>query len=830
MMKRLKRRAASWLAMVLVMSLIGGNLVVGAAPSETSSDAFREETENSVETEAESTKSGAEAGASEEEKRPDEEGDVTEESQTVEDTTEEKETEEKTTEEKTTEESFTEDTKEESMEETEESGETDESEGESSGEETGSEDTKETDPESSKERETESSGEETESESSEEVSEELIGQYFAEENPAEWLFYNTYIQGEGWQGADAKAGATSGRENSGKNIEALRIGLKQDLYPASGIRYRVHMQTYGWLDYTSGDSSGNIGSGKRTEAVQMTLSGSIASVYDIYYRTYVQDYGWLGWAKNGDQAGSMSCSKRLEAIQIVLVKKGGAAPGSTERPLVIPQGGATPSYPNTHVNTGNNKEDILAIAKTQVGYQIDSEGKTKYGSWYGNYINGDESFYASAAWCAMFVSWCADQAGISTDNFRFHSYTPTMRSWYLNRGRWFERDDTSYTPQRGDLIFFKYAGGNDNIVNHVGLVTGVSKDYVETIEGNTSDSVKERRYARSDSHIIGYAVPGYNKIGGSGNFGDSDATGKLIGYTAYVEGKGWDSIRYDEEQSGSVGSSKRMQALKVQLTNPVASGSVTYRVHMQTYGWQDWVKDGAVAGITNELKRMEAVQIKLTGEMANRYDIYYRTHVQTYGWLDWAKNGESAGSEGCSKRVEAIQIVLVPKGGKAPGSTQTPYRVKLNIAYTSHVQTYGWQDWVYNGGTSGTSGKSKRLEGIKIRLDNPTSLSAGVEYQTHVQTYGWENTWKKNGELSGTSGKSKRLEAIRIRLTGEMASKYDVYYRVHAQTYGWLGWAKNGEEAGTEGYSKRLEAIEIVLVLKGQAAPGSTANRYIKRG
>ena len=70
-------------------------------------------------------------------------------------------------------------------------------------------------------------------------------------------------------------------------------------------------------------------------------------------------------------------------------------------------------------------------------------------------------------------------------------------------------------------------------------------------------------------------------------------------------------------------------------------------------------------------------------------------------------------------------------------------------------------------------------------------VSGNIEYQSHVQTYGWEKSWKKNGQLSGTSGKAKRLEAVKIRLTGEMKNKYDVYYRVHAQSYGWLGWAKN---------------------------------------
>ena len=55
--------------------------------------------------------------------------------------------------------------------------------------------------------------------------------------------------------------------------------------------------------------------------------------YDIYYRVHSQTYGWLGWAKNGEAAGTEGFAKRLEAIQIVLVEKGGKAPGNTEKDI-----------------------------------------------------------------------------------------------------------------------------------------------------------------------------------------------------------------------------------------------------------------------------------------------------------------------------------------------------------------------------------------------------------------------------------------------------------------------------------------------------------------
>lgn len=107
---------------------------------------------------------------------------------------------------------------------------------------------------------------------------------------------------------------------------------------------------------------------------------------------------------------------------------------------------------------------------------------------------------------------------------------------------------------------------------------------------------------------------------------------------------------------------------------------------------------------------------------------------------------------------------------------------------------------------SGTSGKAKRLEAIQIRLGR--NINGGVRYKTHVQTFGWQN-WVSNGTTSGTSGLGKRLEAIQIELTGQAAQQYDIYYRVHVQSYGWLDWAKNGQMSGTSGLAKRLEESRL---------------------
>ena len=317
-------------------------------------------------------------------------------------------------------------------------------------------------------------------------------------------------------------------------------------------------------------------------------------------------------------------------------------------------------------------------------------------------------------------------------------------------------------------------------------------------------------------------------------------------YRTHVQSFGWQNPVTNGVMSGTSGKAKRLEGIEISVSGNENLG-IQYATHCQTYGWLPWSANGEMSGTTGEAKRLEAIEIRLTGADKDKYDVYYRVHAQSYGWLGWAKNGEPSGTAGYAKRLEGIQIVVVKKTEAAPGldyagvnaskgvHDSRAYIAKTNgtitipgstdstnIMYKTHVQSFGWQNWVLNGTMSGTSGKAKRLEGINIKLSN-AAYAGGIQYRTHVQTYGWEKEWRKDGAMSGTSGKAKRLEAIQIKLYGEMANRFDVYYRVHAQSYGWLGWAKNGEEAGTAGYAKRLEGIQIVLVPKGSAAP---ANNY----
>jgi len=299
-------------------------------------------------------------------------------------------------------------------------------------------------------------------------------------------------------------------------------------------------------------------------------------------------------------------------------------------------------------------------------------------------------------------------------------------------------------------------------------------------------------------------------------------------YQTHVQDVGWQGYVRNGEMSGTSAQSKRLEAIRMKMDLQGITGGIEYRTHVQDIGWQDWVANDALSGTSGQSKRLEAIQIRLTGEAADLYDVYYRVHAQNVGWMGWAKNGESSGTAGYSYRLEAIEVKLVLKGEAAPGDTAWRFIDKYEpvdaVQYKTHVQDVGWQPYVSNGAISGTSGESKRLEGIQIKLNN---IAGGIEYRTHVQDYGWMD-WASNDAMSGTSGQSKRLEAIQIRLTGAAADTYDIYYCVHAQNTGWLDWAKNGQSAGTAGFGYRLEAIQIVLVAKGGPAPGMTERAFVQ--
>ena len=85
----------------------------------------------------------------------------------------------------------------------------------------------------------------------------------------------------------------------------------------------------------------------------------------------------------------------------------------------------------------------MQIAQKEVGYKEQGNNITKYGEWYGMQ---DE-------WCNIFISWCANQAGISEDIIPKMAYVPSTANWFDAKGQYKNSKafGGNYTPQAGQL-------------------------------------------------------------------------------------------------------------------------------------------------------------------------------------------------------------------------------------------------------------------------------------------------------------------------------------------------------------------------------------------
>lgn len=145
---------------------------------------------------------------------------------------------------------------------------------------------------------------------------------------------------------------------------------------------------------------------------------------------------------------------------------------------------------------GDGAQKLINIAKKEIGNNERDGTHMKYETYMG--------FSGNAPWCAMFVSWCANQAGfIESGIIPKYAACRSGVSWFQNKNA-FHKEGSGYTPQPGDIVFFGPNGGS-----HTGIVVKSDANNVYTIEGNTSDRVAERTRPRATGYVYGYGTPAY---------------------------------------------------------------------------------------------------------------------------------------------------------------------------------------------------------------------------------------------------------------------------------------------------------------------------------
>ncbi len=143
------------------------------------------------------------------------------------------------------------------------------------------------------------------------------------------------------------------------------------------------------------------------------------------------------------------------------------------------------------ISTANNtRTKMVDLASNEIG----NEGGEKYWRWWG--------YDERVEWCAIFISWLADQNKLTKVIPKFQAVDEGIR--LFKEKKHYKSNKDKYIPQSGDIIFFDW--GANNIPDHVGLVEYVDGEYVYTIEGNSRDVCRRKQYELGAKEIYGYGT------------------------------------------------------------------------------------------------------------------------------------------------------------------------------------------------------------------------------------------------------------------------------------------------------------------------------------
>lgn len=118
------------------------------------------------------------------------------------------------------------------------------------------------------------------------------------------ISYSVRKSGGGWvDGSDGNQASTwNGTIACGAN--ALRVKILEAPIDGS-VQVQGYASGNGWTALgIDGTDAGPFSESAIFSGIKVSFTGDIQNYADIWYRVYVNDFGWLGWTSNGSLAGT----------------------------------------------------------------------------------------------------------------------------------------------------------------------------------------------------------------------------------------------------------------------------------------------------------------------------------------------------------------------------------------------------------------------------------------------------------------------------------------------------------------------------------------------
>lgn len=431
------------------------------------------------------------------------------------------------------------------------------------------------------------------------------------------------------------------------------------------VTYSAHVQDIGWQKSVDNATvSGTVGQEKQVEAIKLSIKAPEGITGKLSYKTYVKGQGWQPSVESGQVSGTVGQSRPIEALSI---------------------------------NLTDNLQKLY-----DVYYRVHVQ---------------------DIGWMA----WAKNGAYAGT----------------LGMSKRLEAYEVKFTL-KGQSVLTPTIPKEERPVLNYQVKVGQNGWQSNKLEGQMAGTLGESK-----------ALDGVKFTLSTLKYGD-------ILYRTHVQDKGWGEILGSQTSKDYQG--KRLEAIQLDLSGNLKQNyDIYYRAHVQDKGWMAWQKNNSVAGTVGESKRLEALEVKLVAkasDFSSQTDhsflemkhpgLSYQTYLQKDGWKPTVLEGQLGGSIGLSKSIKAIKLNL---GSTALG----------NIEYRTFLNGSGWQTVVNAGRESNVPNESQQVEAIQMRLTGLLSKTYSVMYRVHMQDYGWQD-WTYNNNIAGSTNQGKRIEAIEIKL------------------------------------------------------------------